>query len=231
MKQLKIISFVVLLMTAAVIIVGRSITATYESTTLDVENKVQLPILASETGAFKTTVDALNYMNIIDNNKPAKSMSEYYKNRAYHGAPPTIPHEVSERSMGDNSCLQCHKNGGYVDKYKAYAPIVPHPDMINCRQCHVPVKSNTVFKESNWELIPKIKVPVNFNNVLLTSPPVIPHQLEMHESCLSCHAGPSAPKEIRVTHPERINCRQCHVINNKETIDIGEFARKPKMNN
>ena len=230
MKQLKIIGLVVLLMIAAVIIVGRSISATYERTTLEAEGDSKLPVLESEIGAFKVTNEALGYMNIVDD-KNSKLMSEYYSNRAYHGAPPTIPHEVDERNMGENSCLKCHQNGGYVDKYKAYAPIVPHPDMINCRQCHVAVKTSTVFKESNWEMIRKIKVPYESNNVLVTSPPVIPHQLEMHENCLSCHAGPNVPKEIRVTHPERINCRQCHVINNKETIDIGEFERKPRSIN
>ena len=53
------------------------------------------------------------------------------------------------------------------------------------------------------------------------SPPVIPHKLFMRENCLSCHAGPSAPKEIRMSHPERVNCRQCHVPGNTQE----EFER------
>ena len=44
------------------------------------------------------------------------------------------------------------------------------------------------------------------------SPPPIPHALQMRENCLACHAGPGAVLEIRSTHPERWNCRQCHAL-------------------
>ena len=66
-------------------------------------------------------------------------LDTYYNNRAYHGAPPSIPHTMlDERSMGGNSCLKCHENGGFAEKFNAYAPVTPHPEMINCKQCHVP---------------------------------------------------------------------------------------------
>ena len=42
-------------------------------------------------------------------------------------------------------------------------------------------------------------------------PPVIPHKVFMRENCQACHAGPAARKEIRTEHPERAQCRQCHV--------------------
>lgn len=220
MKQLKIISLVVVLMIAAVIIVGRSITATDERTSVeDDPNK-----FISENGAYNAATNVLDKKNIIDKNKS----NNYYKNRAYQGAPPTIPHEVYESNMGDNSCLQCHQNGGYVDKFKAFAPIVPHPEMINCKQCHVAVKVNTVFKASNWESMNNI--PQFSNKALPTSPPVIPHQLENNDDCLSCHAG-SGLMKIRVTHPERTNCKQCHVLKVNEIKDVGEFVRIPKMIN
>ncbi|MDP3353200.1 MAG: nitrate reductase cytochrome c-type subunit [Flavobacteriaceae bacterium] len=224
MKQLKIISLVVLLMIAAVIIIGRSITATYERTSLETEQV--LGKTASETESL--AINLLDKNNIIDQTKVTNARSEYFKNRAYQGAPPTIPHEVYERDMGDDSCLQCHKNGGYVDKFKAHAPIVPHPEMVNCRQCHVAVISNTIFKASNWNAMNNI--PTYSNKALPTSPPVIPHQLEKNEDCLSCH-GSSGLNKIRVTHPERANCQQCHVLNVKNTQDFGEFVRKPKVNN
>ena len=60
-------------------------------------------------------------------------------------------------------------------------------------------------------------------------PPMIPHQIQMRENCISCHAGPSAPKEIRVTHPERVNCRQCHLPMHQEwkpSIDPGSILRE-----
>ncbi len=99
--------------------------------------------------------------------------------------------------------------------------------MVNCRQCHVPQKTQGFLKAT----IRKVSSSKSrLNNALVGRPPVIPHQIQMRENCLSCHAGPSAPKEIRVSHPERINCRQCHVLNNKVITDIGTFIRKRMMN-
>lgn len=225
MKRLRIISFAVLLMTAAVIIIGRSISATYEKPSLETDKVTNI----TSNDAKSISDNLLDKLNIIDKTKIFKSRTNYFKNRAYQGAPPTIPHEVYERDMGYKSCLQCHQNGGYVDKFKANAPIVPHPEMINCRQCHVTVKTNSVFKESNWETMNNI--PKYSNKVLPTSPPVIPHQLEKNEDCLSCHNN-SGLSKIRVTHPERKNCRQCHVLkNNVEVDNVGEFVRKPRINN
>ena len=87
----------------------------------------------------------------------------------------------------------------------------------------MPQNTTSLFQPTNW--VKEDAPSVGNNSALSTSPPIIPHQLQLHENCLSCHAGPGAPKEIRVSHPERINCRQCHVFNNKEMTDIGDFAR------
>ena len=54
----------------------------------------------------------------------------------------------------------------------------------------------------------------------------MPHSLQNRENCLACHAGPAAPIEIKVSHPERSNCRQCHALNNKDNNDHGIFLRK-----
>jgi cytochrome c-type protein NapB len=43
------------------------------------------------------------------------------------------------------------------------------------------------------------------------APPVIPHGVFMREDCAACHDGVAARPEIRCTHPERLNCVQCHV--------------------
>ena len=48
--------------------------------------------------------------------------------RMYDGAPPQIPHSVAGL---EGLCLGCHLEGAQG------APIVPHPDRPNCRQCHV----------------------------------------------------------------------------------------------
>ena len=223
-KRLGIISLFVILFIAFIWIWNYSYQTGREEAYIPIENNNPIPIIPSETGVFDRSEFALDYANMPVDKNHERSLKTYYNNRAYHGAPPSIPHPVkNDRSMGDNTCLQCHKNGGFTEKFKAYAPVTPHPEMINCRQCHVPKNTQSTFKGTNF---PRINAPkTGVNNALVGSPPVIPHQIQMRESCLSCHAGPSAPKEIRVSHPERINCRQCHVLNNTKPNDIGNFIR------
>jgi cytochrome c-type protein NapB len=60
------------------------------------------------------------------------------------------------------------------------------------------------------------------SSALNDSPPLIPHDLQMRGNCLACHAGPAAVAELRTTHPERANCRQCHVA---ATVEQGVFTR------
>lgn len=224
-KRLVIISLFVLLFVTFIGIWNFSYYEGQEEAYIPMKTLDELPIIPSEIGVFQRSEYALDYANMPVDETHQRSMKTYYNNRAFYGAPPSIPHPVKdERNMGENSCLKCHENGGYTEKFKAYTPIVPHPEMVNCRQCHVPQKTTSFFKGTNFKKgsIPKVGV----NNALESSPPVIPHQLQMRENCLACHAGPSAPKEIRVTHPERINCRQCHVPNNKVTVDVESFIRK-----
>jgi cytochrome c-type protein NapB len=225
MKRLKIISFVVLLMIAAVIIIGRSIKATYEKTSLEQSEDDSLKI---EKAAIIENV--LDVNNIIDRTASKKNPTKYFSNRAYEGAPPTVPHEVEGKNIGGKACLKCHETGGYVDKFKANAPIVPHPSFDNCIQCHVPVNTKGEFKDSNWEKVRNINISKNSNQALLTSPPVIPHTVTKNDDCLSCHSG-SGIKKIRVTHPERTNCRQCHVPKFTEKDEADAFVRKPLINN
>ena len=47
--------------------------------------------------------------------------------RAFEGAPPFIPHEVE----ADTECLDCHRLGDND------AAITPHPERVNCLQCHI----------------------------------------------------------------------------------------------
>lgn len=224
MKRIGIISLFVLLFIGFITIWHFSYEVGLEEAVVSDSNVQPINLMPSEKGVFRRSEHAMDYANMPIDKNHERSLHSYYNNRAFHGAPPTIPHKVSERNMGGNSCLKCHENGGFAKAYNAYAPVTPHPEMVNCRQCHVPVKTNKVFKVSEFHKVPAPKSGIN--NALQGSPPVIPHQLQMRENCLSCHAGPSAPKEIRVSHPERINCRQCHVPNNKEVTDIGTFKRK-----
>lgn len=227
-KRLGIISLFIILFIAFIAIWNFSYQTGKEEAYLPIaKERTKLPVIPSEKGVFKRFKQELDYANMPIDKNHERSLKTYYNNRAYHGAPPSIPHKVSsERNMGDSSCLKCHDNGGFTEKFNAYAPVSPHPELVNCRQCHVPQKTQGLFKAFKYrkETGPKVGV----NNVLITSPPVIPHQIQLRENCLSCHAGPSAPKEIRVSHPERINCRQCHVLNNKKMTDIGTFIRNNK---
>ncbi|MEI6865398.1 cytochrome C [Flavicella sp.] len=224
MKRLGIISLFVFLLIAFVTIWNRSYELGLEKAYEPLEEGQAMLIIPSEE-VFKRFEFVLDYSKMPVDEKHQRSLKTYYNNRAYHGAPPSIPHPVEdEKSLGGNDCLKCHGNGGFVKKWNSYAPVTPHSDYENCRQCHVSVKTNNLFTATNIE---KISVPkVGVNSALLGSPPVIPHQIQLRENCLACHAGPSAPKEIRVSHPERVNCRQCHVLKNKEVTDIGIFMRK-----
>jgi len=225
-KRLGIISLFIFLLVAFIAIWNFSYQTGKEEAYISIERSEEVySIIPSEKGVFIRSEHALDYANMPVDENHQRTLKTYFDNRAYHGAPPSIPHPVKdERSIGENTCLQCHQNGGFTEKFSAYAPVTPHPEMVNCRQCHVVKNTNGVFKAFAYREVVAPKAGIN--NALKGSPPIIPHQIQMHENCLSCHAGPSAPKEIRVSHPERVNCRQCHVLNNKETTDIGVFKRQ-----
>jgi len=212
-------------MVATIVVWSFSYHTSHEEAYVPVPSLIETYIIPSEEGVFKRSKYALEYVDMPIDKNHERDLNTYYKNRAFYGAPPSIPHEVAERNMGANSCSTCQDNGGFVAKYNAYTPVTPHPEKINCRQCHVPQKTNSVFVATNWS---RTKGSTIGNKALLSSPPVIPHQIQLRENCLSCHTGPSAPKEIRTTHPNRINCRQCHVINDKKIKDIGVFTRNKK---
>jgi cytochrome c-type protein NapB len=165
--------------------------------------------------------------------------------RAYPGAPPRIPHELSPDEYRTRACKTCHERGGYSGRFAAYVPLTPHPEMGMCLQCHVgddgvtggslpssdpnsrcpschgsggaprAYASTTLdWRTTAWPKLPR-RTPDQ-------SPPPIPHDLQFRGNCLPCHAGPAAVAEIRTTHPEWANCRQCHVA---PDLEAGEFTR------
>jgi len=224
-KRIGIISLFIILFIAFVIVWNYSYYEGLKEAYIPVTKNTESHVIPSELGVFRRSKYALNYTKMPVDEAHQRSLKTYYTNRAFPGAPPTIPHSiVRDGVVGGKDCLKCHDNGGFVSKYDAYAPVTPHPELVNCRQCHVPVNTKSSFVTNTFvkEKPPKVGV----NKALLTSPPMIPHQLQMRENCLACHAGPSAPKEIRVSHPERVNCRQCHVPTNIDVKDNGFFKRK-----
>lgn len=126
-------------------------------------------------------------------------------NRAFEGAPPTIPHPVDEAD--GLICDGCHTDGsaGVV-----YDPMMSHSYRVSCTQCHVP-GANEQFGEPpemhngfqgrrRWEPVATAGP---------GGPPPIPHTTLMRTNCLSCH-GELGRAGLRTPHPERVSCTQCH---------------------
>ncbi len=223
MKRLYFIGIFALLIGATIFTWSKSYYAEQEEAYVQLPVEKGIALIPSEKGVFERSKFANDYSTMREDYKGGRNLDTYYNNRAFHGAPPSIPHPIIEDfKIGDKSCLKCHENGGYVAKFKAFTPVVPHPEKVNCRQCHVTEKMKGLFKGTNSGTFSR---PSINNEAFEGGPPIIPHQIQLHENCLACHAGPSAPIEIRVLHPERSNCRQCHVLNNKEMTDIGDFIR------
>ncbi len=130
--------------------------------------------------------------------------------RYYAYAPPFIPHQVLNRQ-----CLDCHAAGLVVEGRKA--PITPHPQLINCQQCHIrPNPSVGLFKRNSFVAWQE---PTTAVRIQPNGPPLIPHRVFMREKCLVCHGDPSRKEITQTTHPERVNCRQCH-IEQKEDVAL-----------
>jgi len=100
---------------------------------------------------------------------------------------------------------------------RGYAPANPHLGTpksnytTRCRQCHVFAATTKVFVDNQFAGIAQDLR--HGDRMYSGAPPVIPHRIVMRENCSACHSGPAARPEIRCTHPERTNCRQCHLAN------------------
>ena len=206
-RRVTIIAFVSLLFLAAVVVVGESLRAERQPLGSLASGSSHANSLPIESGVFRRAERALAYGKSEDN-QGSRSLDQYYSRRAFNGGPPVIPHEMfDEKGFGGKGCLACHAEGEYVPVLKAYAPVVPHPELSNCKQCHVAKANAAPFRATSFVG----EKPAAIHGAAMPgSPPPIPHTLDMRNNCLACHAGPSAPKEIRTTHPNRVNCRQCH---------------------
>lgn len=129
-------------------------------------------------------------------------------NRAYDGAPPTIPHPIDTHSAA--SCLACHREGLRVGD--RVASRISHAYLSHCTQCHV--------EQSPAGLPFQADAPESaFAGVFRAgpgeranpgAPPTIPHHTWMRENCISCHGLVTRPG-TRTTHPWLTNCSQCHI--------------------
>ncbi len=144
-----------------------------------------------------------------------RRLEEVYSRRAYHGAPPVVPHAVDNALDHAQGCNACHQKGGFVPTFAAFAPVTPHPQYSNCLQCHAQIKAAGEFsreetpgQKNDWETV---SPPLLRQSSLGSAPPAIPHFVGLlRDNCAACHVGPQAPVEVRCPHPERGSCLQCH---------------------
>lgn len=135
------------------------------------------------------------------------ALADRARNRAYDGAPPTIPHP--NEGMFAATCLSCHGEGLKVaDRIGSK---MSHPYMSNCTQCHVeqdrgglPFRGDEVVNEFTgvYRAGPGGRASPG-------APPTIPHHTWMRQDCTSCHGLVTRPG-TRTTHPWLTNCVQCH---------------------
>lgn len=137
----------------------------------------------------------------------AEVMTARSRQRAFDGAPPTIPHAVHGQSTFE--CLACHEKGAVVAGKRA--PAMSHERHDSCTQCHVsaggppsppppPLTSSTFVGRA-----PEVRG----TRAWTGAPPTIPHTTAMREGCGSCH-GVTGALGMRSTHPWRESCTQCH---------------------
>jgi cytochrome c-type protein NapB len=192
--------------------------------------------IAAEAQVFRTSAAALAIQPEAARERKAhpRTLKTYRYLRAYPGAPPRIPHGLTPTEFRTAACRTCHERGGYSERFAAYAPVTPHPEMGMCLQCHVGDDGITGIQRPSSD--PNARCPQCHGrggpprialdatpgwrttawvqptrNLPDGSPPPIPHDLQGRGNCLACHAGPAAVGEIRTTHPEWTDCRQCHL--------------------
>lgn len=128
------------------------------------------------------------------------------QNRAFNGAPPTVPHTVDQ--MSTQSCMACHGEGFKSETLRISK--MSHQFLANCTQCHVENNPShqtaALFGENSFVGLP---APTGGPRAYEGAPPMIPHSTWMRTNCMSCH-GFSSQQGIRTTHPWRTNCQQCH---------------------
>ena len=196
--------------------------------------------IAAEADVFRTHAGVLAIDPGSDRRRSAhpRTLATYRSLRAYPGAPPRIPHGLTPDEFQTGGCNTCHERGGFSQRFGAYVPITPHPQMgaclqchvgdgelmaialpttdpsARCRQCHTPGAGKWTDATLDWKALAWPKLAAHTPG---RGPPPIPHTTEFRGNCLACHAGPSGVVEIRTAHPERASCRQCHLTVDGDT--------------
>ena len=140
----------------------------------------------------------------------AEDLDTRAERRAYHGAPPVIPHPVRQASAGE--CLSCHEDGLRIGDRRASQ--YPHVELASCTQCHAMAVPNAPFDNpADPRAVENAFVgepaPTEGPRWTGIAPPSIPHDTFMRERCDSCH-GVNGRDALRTPHNDRQNCEQCH---------------------
>lgn len=228
---------VVSIMVAGVVLVGKALEERVgtRSFPTPVETGVISEPIAAEANVFGVMETELGVAPSFHGHEGAhvRTLEMYQALRAYPGAPPRVPHGLTDDEYRDSSCSICHQRGGWVARFGTYAPVTPHPehsaclqchvpqdilvgrdlpvvgDSIACQQCHIdPDKPLETYVELDWETV---AWPESDVKAMPESPNRIPHDFRTRTNCLACHSGPGSVIDLRTDHPERLNCRQCHV--------------------
>lgn len=178
--------------------------------------------------ALKSSFDRYERITIRPRDKQA-ALRARDRNRAFNGAPPTIPHPIDQRS--DRACVACHSAGAKTASLRI--PRMSHRFLANCTQCHVENNPRhmtaALFRENSFAGLP---APTAGSRAFPGAPPVIPHSTWMRNDCMSCH-GPTGLYGLRTTHPWRQNCQQCHAPSAKlNQVPLGsapQFLAPPKV--
>lgn len=147
------------------------------------------------------------------------ALADRAANRAFDGAPPTIPHPTA--GLYAASCVACHGEGLKVgDKI---ASKMSHPYMSNCTQCHVEQnRGELAFDAPRVEnTFAGVYRAGPGNRASAGAPPTIPHHTWLRENCNACHGLITRPG-TRTTHPWLTSCTQCHA--SSATLDQVNFS-------
>ena len=159
----------------------------------------------AQLSTLKSTIQPLAEIRISHEEKLV-ALQQRARNRAFNGAPPTVPHSIDHQS--DTSCVACHQTGAVTASLRI--PRISHTFLANCTQCHVESQPRHLPPEVFLEnLFAGLPAPTAGPRAFPGAPPQIPHTTWMRSDCMSCH-GYEGRHGIRTTHPWRSNCLQCH---------------------
>ncbi|MFK7777860.1 MAG: hypothetical protein QM501_07015 [Gimesia sp.] len=201
------------------------------------QSQKAIPLVVSYTGMstaeFKKNPKVAMHFSQLKQQKPGifdpvikkpemkyLAIKDRIRNRAFEGAPPTIPHPIA--NVRAEKCLVCHSEGVQIGN--KIASKMSHPLFSNCVQCHVPKQSIGPFDAPSVDAVNQfvgVARPGPGLRAHPTAPPSVPHSTFMREDCMSCHGLLTRPG-LRTTHPWFTNCLQCHAPS--ATLDQHSFV-------